>query len=264
MLDGPSGMVLRALWTGGAFQLDRSFECGPVSGKVSAGPLVDLVVMPRNNVYYAVVAGMDANGNVVFCNPGMAPTVESLPPPPMNFRMPKSFAISGSDLYVLDPGNNGVWIYWNMNFTKQPRLFFGDQVPAMQNVVDLAVNDDDLYLLRSDGSLTVCYYSSMDVSPTRCDDPIQYIDSRPGRESGYLILDSLFDQIYFAPPPDPSLYLLDPANQAVFHFSLRLNFQQQYRSASKLPEGQVSAFTVSSDRLIFMAVKNEVFFAVLP
>ena len=264
LLDGPSGIVLRALWAGNAFQLDRSFVCGPVRGEKSAGPLIDLVIPPSSNDYDAVVTGMDANGNLVFCSPGDEPTVVPMAPPPMNFRSPKSFTMDGSDLYVLDPGNNGVWIYRNMKFDQQPRLFFADQVPYMQDILDMAVNDDDLFLLHSDGRMTLCYYSIMEVAPTRCDDPVQYIDPRPGRENGPLIPDSLFDQIYFAPPPGPSLYLLDPANQAVFHFSLRLNFQQQYRSASKIPEGQVSAFTVSSDRLIFMAVKNEVFFAVLP
>lgn len=264
LLDGPSGRVLRALWAGGAFQLDRSFECGPVSGTASAGPLIDLAIPPRNNEDNAVVVGMDAGGNLVLCIPGKMPVVKPLAPPPMNFRTPKSFTLSGNDLYVLDPGNNGVWIYWNMSLTEQPRLFFGDQVPYMQDVVDLVVNGEDLYLLHSNGSQTWCTYSLMEVSPTRCEDAVPYRDARPGRQDGPVIPDSLFDQIYFAPPPDPSLYLLDPANQAVFHFSLRLNFQQQYRSTNELPDAPLSAFAVSSDRLIFMAVKNQVYFAALP
>ncbi|MCU0484632.1 MAG: hypothetical protein MUC85_00845 [Anaerolineales bacterium] len=264
LLDGPSGIVLRALWSGNGFQLDRSFVCGPVRGEKSAGPLIDLVIPPSSNDFDAVVAGLDANGTLVFCSPGDEPSVVAMAPPPMNFRSPKSFTWFGSDLYVLDPGNNGIWIYRNMKFDEQPRLFFADQVPYMQDVLDIAVNGDDLFLLHSDGRLTVCYYSIMEVAPTRCDDSVQYVDSRPGRTSGPLIPDSLFDQIYFAPPPDPSLYLLDPANQAVFHFSLRLNFQHQYRSAVEIPDEPVSAFAVSSDRLVFMAVKNQVVFAVLP
>ncbi len=264
MLDAPSGMILRAIWVGGAFELDRSFTCGPVSDPVPVGPLIDLVALPRGNDQGAAIAAMDANGSLLYCIPGEMPEVVQLAPPPMNFQTPKSLALSAGDLYVLDPGNNGVWIYRNMDFSQQPHLFFENQVPYMQDVVDLAVNNDDLYLLHSDGRQTMCYLSSYEASPTRCDDPANYIDARPGRESGPIIPDSLFDQIYFAPPPDPSLYLLDPANQAVFHFSLRLNFQRQYRSSTALPAGPVSAFTFSPDRLLFLAIKNQVFFAALP
>jgi hypothetical protein len=264
LLDGPSGIVLRALSVGGIYELDRSFICGPAMDPEPIGPLIDLVALPRGNDLEAAVVAMDANGSLLYCIPGDQPEVVQIAPPPMNFSTPKNLAVSGSDLFVLDPGNNGVWIYRNMDFVSQPRLFFGDQVPLLQDVVDMVVNDDDLYLLHSDGRQTLCYYSSMLGAPTRCEDPMIYNDGRLGRSGGPIIPDSLFDQILFAPPPDPSLYLLDPANQAVFHFSLRLNFQRQYRSSTELPEGTVSAFTLSSDRWLFLAVKNEVYFAALP
>jgi hypothetical protein len=80
----------------------------------------------------------------------------------------------------------------------------------MEDVIDLAVDKSDLYLLHEDGHVTLCTFSELGVSPTRCTDPFPYVDSRPGREGLILIPDSPFTQIHATQPPDPSLYLLEP------------------------------------------------------
>ena len=72
-------------------------------------------------------------------------------------------------------------------------------------------------------------------------------------------------------PPDPSLYLLDPSSQAIYHFSLRLNYQRQLRPDTDLlleastPEKPATAFTISPDnRITFMALGNQVLYAGMP
>ncbi len=62
----------------------------------------------------------------------------------------------------------------------------------MQDVIDLAVNDFDLFLLHEDGHLTTCEYSGLAESPTRCEDPAIISDPRPGRQSGAIIPDTAF------------------------------------------------------------------------
>jgi hypothetical protein len=132
----------------------------------------------------------------------------------------------------------------------------------MPNVIDLTVNDDDLYLLHADGHQSLCTY--LPDSATHCEDPLNYVDMRPGRSGGPVIPDALFSQVQFAPPPDPSLYLLEPESQAIYHLSLRLALQRQYQPSQALAEGPATAFTISSSRMVFLAIGNQVYYAALP
>lgn len=264
ILNAAKGNVLRTLLTGRGYELDPNFRCGPSLGPTIVGPLIDIVALPPGAVENAVILGMDASGALLYCIPGKQPLTAVLTPPSMNFGEPKGFVLDRGDLYVLDPDANAVWIYRNMDFAQQPRFFFGDEVPPMQDVVDLAVNGDDLFLLHADGHITKCVYSSLTGAPTRCEDPYPFTDLRPGRQGGNVIPDALFNQIYFSPPPEPSLYLLDPSNQAIYYLSMRLNLQRQYRPLVQLAGGQATAFAVSPTRLIFIATGNQVYYAALP
>jgi hypothetical protein len=98
----------------------------------------------------------------------------------------------------------------------------------------------------------------------RVEDPFVYTDTRSGRTGGEIIPDALFDQIAYSPPPDPSLYLLDPQHQAIYHFSLRLNLDRQYRALQPLAEGAATSFAISPTRLAFLAIGNQVYYAALP
>jgi hypothetical protein len=146
-------------------------------------------------------------------------------------------------------------------------MFFNEEIPDLQNVIDFTVNRDDLYLLNADGSLTYCVYSNMGGVPTRCARPA-YVDFRPGRENLPLVPPSPFRQIQNTLPPDPSLYLLEPLQQAIYHFSLRnLAFQGQYLPdpQNSLPDRPATAFAVDNiQRYLFLALGNQVYYAILP
>jgi hypothetical protein len=173
-------------------------------------------------------------------------------------------SLDRGDLFVLDPKVNAVWIYRNMEYSQQPHLFFGDNVPPMQDVIDLAVYNDDLFLLHADGHTTKCTYSGMTESPTRCEDPYPYSDNRPGRVHGPVVEDAIFDQIFFSSFPERSIYMLDPKNQAVYYFSVLLTLQWQYQPKTPLAEGQATAFAISPNRTAFLAVNNNVYYAAMP
>jgi hypothetical protein len=264
LLNGSQGLVMRAMFTNRGYDIDTDFHCGPGPyGAVIVGPIVDIAVLPRVNDLDATVVGLDGNGNLLLCAPGESPRAIPLAPPEANWGKPIALNIDSGDLYVLDPQTNGVWIYRGMDFSARPQFFFGNQVPFMQDVIALAVNRDDLYLLHASGKQTQCAYSSLDVSPTRCQEAA-YTDPRPGRQNGPQMPGAGFTQILYTPPPDPSIYLLDSYNRSIYHFSLQLTFQRQYQPITQFPNGPATAFAVSPIRTLFIAISNQVFFAVNP
>ena len=261
MLDSSNGSVIRAYLTGRGYDLDNDFSC---SSPANFGPIIDISPLPKGNNLKATVLAMDANANLLYCIPGKLPVTASPVPPQINWREPNGFTYDGGDLYMLDPAANAVWIYRGIEVDREPRLFFGSQIPFMPDVIDLAVNRNDLYLLHADGHLTTCTYSNLQESPTRCQDPANYSDSRVGRQSGPIINDAPFNQILYTSPPDPSIYMLNPVNLAIYHFSLRLTFQRQFRPQSDLGQVEATAFTISPNRTIFIATGHRVYYADLP
>jgi hypothetical protein len=267
LLDQSQGVVLHALLTNEGYRIDPTFLCGP--GPYSSGfiidPLVDIARLPRGNELGAAVMAIDGNGNSLSCILGQDPVASTMRPPDINWGSPQALTIDTGDLYILDSQNNAVWIYRSMNTEKPPRLFFGDDIPPIQDVIDLAVNMDELYLLHKDSHLTTCEYSGLAESPTRCEDPAIFSDPRPGRESGATISGAVFSEILFSQPPDPSIYLLDPKSQSIYLFSVRLTLQRLYQSINPLPEGPATAMAIDKEnRTAFLAIGNQIYYAPLP
>jgi hypothetical protein len=264
LLNQAEGNVLHAIMTGRGYEIDPTFQCGPTYGPVNVGPLVDIAELPPGSFENASLLAMDSNGNLLYCVIGSHPYSAAMAPPLTGFGGPIGMALDRSDLYVLDPKVNAVWIYRNLEVIEPPRLFFGDAIPTMADVIDLAVYNDDLYLLHADGKMTKCTYSGLAESPTQCDDPYPYSDNRPGRIHGPTIEDTIFSQIYFLSFPERSIYLLDPQNQAIFYFSVLLNLQNQYQPKEPLAEGIATAFAISPNRTAFLAIRNYVYYAAMP
>jgi hypothetical protein len=264
MLNGKEGNVIHAIMTGRGYEIDPNFECGATYGPINVGPLVDISELPPGSFENASLLGMDANGNLLYCVIGSQPYSAAMAPPNTGFGAPSAMSLDRGDLFLLDTEVNAVWIYRNMEVTQQPRLFFGDNIPPMQDVIDLTVYSNDLFLLHADGHTTKCTYSGMAESPTRCEDPYPYSDNRPGRDHGPTIQDAVFNQIYFSSFPERSIYMLDPQNQSIYYFSVLLTLQWQYQSKSPLPEGKATAFAISPNRMAFLAIGNNVVYAALP
>jgi hypothetical protein len=264
LLNGAQGSVLHAVLTGRGYELDPNFQCGPTNGPINVGPLVDIVELPPGGSVNASILGVDANSNLLYCVIGSQPYSASLAPPNTGFGEPVGLSMDRGDLYVLDPKVNAVWIYRNMEVSQPPRLYFGDTVPPMQDVIDLAVYNDDLFLLHADGHTTKCVYSSLAQSPTRCDDPLPYSDNRPGRVHGPVIEDGAFTQIFYASFPERSIFYLEPKNRAIFYFSVQLTLQWQYQPKTPLAVGDATAFAISPNRIAFLAIANNVYYAAMP
>jgi hypothetical protein len=266
LLNQAEGIVLRALLTNQGYRIDPTFQCGPgaYEGNI-VGALIDIAPLPRGNELDADVLAIDGSGNLLYCIPGDDPQAFSMQPPDINWGAPLATTVDTGDLYILDPPSNAVWIYRNMDIENPPRLFFGEEIPPMQDVIDLAVNINDLFLLHEDSHLTTCEYSGLTESPTRCEDPAIFSDPRPGRQSGATISDAIFNENLFSPPPDPSIFLLDPNTKTIYHFSVRLTLQRLYNSLNPLPEGPATAMAIDkNNRIAFLAIGNQVYSAPIP
>ncbi len=267
MLDRNSGRVLRGLVTNSGYEIDLAFQCGPDASLVyQIGPLVDITYSPSNSARAAVM-GMDARGGIVKCYTSGSPDVEvlTLPNRVVDGDL-TSLILEQGNTYVLDPLNRAVWIYWGSDFAQEPQFFFGDEVPNLDDIVDMAVEKEQLYMLRASGSMVVCTYSGLVVSPTRCVDPATYVDYRIDPAGVPLQLPDPFGVLLTTPSPDPSLYLLAPQTNGVFQFSLRtLAIQRQFVPAQALGSGEGTALAVNPvERILIVAVRHRVYYAFMP
>lgn len=262
MLDSVSGSVYRAVATGSSYQLDPNFTCGPVPGPLIIGPLMDIEALPTGYPNGAALIAMDGNGNLVQCIPGSENQLSySMLPPSSNWGTPIAFAMDTGDLYILDSFTSSVWVYDGaMEYRDLPHFFFGDQVPpSMQDVIDLTVSDGNLYLLYNDGHLVTSVYAEDSIT-----NPQLFTDTREGYENDAIFAGADFDAIQFAPPPDPSIYLLDEDAHAIYHFTLQMVYKRQYRPLGILFDEPASAFTIGPKHQVFMVVGNQVYSALLP
>lgn len=272
ILDAMSGKVLRGSFNGSNYDLDANFQCGPgvYDNSISVTKMIDIITLPRTNTNETTLLGIDGAGNLLYCTPGKAARALTLPAPSSGWKTITAMTYDNQNLYVLDAGNNAVWVYGGsdqVKFEDAPYFYFGEQVPSMNAAIDLAVNGDDLYLLHQDGHITTCTYSHLDSSPTRCNDPANYIDTRPGYSSGTLLGDAIFTQMTFSSPPDPAVALLEPFTHSVYRFSPRsLELQNRLMAApgknNPLPQdSNILAMAFSPNKFLFLFTDGKVFFA---
>ena len=267
LLDKLSSRVLRAYLTDKGYEIDYTFQCSSGNyGEIQVGPIVEIIAWPAGYKPQASLLAVDGEGNVLYCQPDQSPTAERLVSGEgEGWGNILDATLDQGDFYALDMSSNGVWIYWRADFNEQPTLFFDEQIPPLQNVVDMLVDRDDLYLLQQDGRLIICARETLVVSPTRCQYK-DFIDRRPGRENLPFTPATPLTQITYTAPPDPSLYLLESASHAVYHFSLRnLAMQKQLLPEQLLPSNPATAFAVNQERrMLYLAIGSQVYYATIP
>jgi hypothetical protein len=269
LLNAEGGNVIRTFATASGYEVDPSFQCASGLPAGQTGQLIDIAQAPSVNDFNATIQALDINGNLLQCMPGQVPVFTPLTQPSKGWGKPEALSVDLGNLYLLDPQKNTVWIYWDSNYNEQPEEFFVADFP-MENVIDLVVVNTDLYLLHKDGHTTLCTYSQLSVSPSRCVDNLPYVDSRPGHEGQPMQIQPPFTQLLTSQPPDPSLFYLQPEEHAVYRFSLQLlTYYGQFRPSNEAITGitrkPATAFALSPDaRLAFLAVDNQVFYAGMP
>ena len=270
MLDAERGNILHAAFSGRSLELDSTFNCQPGTyAGYQVGTMVDLLALPKVNAIGATVLGIDSNGNLLYCSPGQVPQAIPLPDlPNTNWGRITAFVLDNGSLYVLDATSRAVWVFVGKDstFIDAPYFYFSNQIPNIENAIDLAVSGDDLYLLHADGHLSTCTFSRIDATPTRCVDPATYNDSFPAHLGLDVFTQAHFTQIALTNPPNPVVLLLDSQHQSVYRFTPRsLELQNQVSSysgkANPFQSGLVGAMAVSPNYVLYLAIGNQVYFA---
>jgi hypothetical protein len=267
MLDSTSNRVLHAVETLQGYELDAEFQCSSEYAGGGIGTFIGISAWPDGYEPRASIMGMDQDGNLIFCEPGFPPEVQRLASPPdTKLKKVTVQTMDRGSLYVLDPPSNALWVYPGSQIDLEPTSFFGDEIPPLKPVIDLAANLQEIYLLYTDGHLALCFDAVPGISQPKCTDPQPFKDFREGRENADFIPDRPFTQILSNPSPDPSLYFLEPENQAITQFSFRsLGYLHEYRPVRKLDGGAATAFAIRGvDRLVYIATGNQVYFGVIP
>jgi hypothetical protein len=203
---------------------------------------------------------------LLYCAQGNDPQSEKLVLPSNGWGKITAISIDQGYLYVLDPQNNAVWSYAGekQKYLAGPRIFFNSIPEGIQTAVDIAVMDEELYMLRNDGSIIWCTFGNFE-----CIDPAVLRDARPGRNSQEVSFpQSLFTKIETTRPPDPSLFLLSEKEKSIYHFSLQLNLQKIFapmdNSEYPVPKNPITAFVIAPGQKLVVATANQLFSAQLP
>lgn len=284
LLDSTSGSIIRIyLNTKGFYEIDDEFKCQPGPyGLETVTNLVDFITLPANPDNYRVMA-VDANGNLLYCRPGEVPVSRTLAAPENGWGHIAGVGFENNVLYLLDSGNDSIWMYAGQNpnqpntdtasgivFAESPIKFLDEEIPELGGALDLVINQLDVYVLHQDGHMTTCRYGQDKVVRlTECQDPSPYTDNRVGRadKKPWIFADSVFIALQAARVPDASIYILDARNTSLYQFSYQLNLEHvlrpQYNRSFPLPESEPTGFGVSTDKDLFLAFDNKLFIAPL-
>lgn len=272
LLDEAGGRVIHASRRSQGYEVDPDFVCaaGIFEGGAVAD-LVDMVSLPINNPYQAHVAAIDALGNLAYCASGMDPVVIPLPSPAGTAGEIKAIAYNSGYLYALNPTANTIRVYMATNgqFLDAPTEFFDGanmaDIPDLNQITDMAANGPELYLLRSDGLTVDCTTSGLADSPVKCENPVSYVDGRPGLEDQPMTMPVAdYTSVLYTSPPDPSVSILDASSGDIYRFSQRFRLYQRLRPSFgeyEIENPSATAFTIGIDRVAFLAFGHQVFFA---
>lgn len=267
-LDETTNRVLRLAPSANntGYQVDRDFACGGGQvGPVAITTLVDLEMIPGPNVIGedAIVA-LDTDGNLLYCAAGKAPLARSLPVPTNAGWVPIAFEIYTNRLYVLDPVDNQVWQYQEVGGDYlQASGYFPTLVFELSNVLEFSIAGGDVYLMHRDGSISICSRAAAGDTP-QCQSPAPVTDERSGHASTTKLDDvNTPVALVYAPPPEPSMYLLNSDTGGVYQLSLKLAFVKQFRPQSAWPEAGL-ALEIDPAKRVFVGAGDNVYLASTP
>jgi len=249
------------------YTLDPEFECASgLIGDLTIGPLVDMGLLPGPNVIGSeAVIALDAQGGLLYCAPESKPLAAYLPTPESNWIRPAAFEVYADRLYVLDPGGNEVWQFLAAGgaFNQPPARYFTGLPYDLQTAIDVSIAGGDLFLLRSDGRVMGCTRAASGQPPA-CTDSLQFSDQREGHRPGDRLADVARPaRLYYDPPPEPSLYLLDADTAGLYQLSLKLAFVRQYRARRPL-SAPITSTAIDPAKQIFVGAGDNVYFAPRP
>jgi len=268
--DDADQVIWHAWATGRGYEIDREFECmGSATSGTALAKIVDLVIQPAPGALGSEgMVAVDETGRLLYCAAGSHPAFGNLTAPDIGWGRIQAVDEMNERLYVLDPVGNAIWVYDASDglFSGNPSFYFAEAVPRLKDAIDLAVTQDDMLVLYQDGRLDRCR-RSVENLPTggtkigvECDPDQRFTDDRPGYEPSATLPGAPPISMVYTPPPEPSLFFLAGEDRTVFHYSMRLVYQGQYKSNDPF-EAPISAMTVGPPKDLYLAVGSQVYYA---
>jgi hypothetical protein len=265
-LDATRQAVYRAILTADdKYVIDRNFQCQlGVVGTVVIGRMVDIAWLNTPNIVgQPALMALDEDGDLMYCKTdGTPPEASTLIAPDTGWKRPTAVELYADRLYVFDPGANDIFLYDRVGgvFSERPKSYFTGQVLDLSAAVNYTIAQGEVFLLRGDGRLTYCV-RDLTTSQTRCVENALFTDSRPSHASGDRLDDvALPLSLFFDPPPEPSLYLLDTGTNGIYQLSLKLVLQKVYRSTRAL-NAPITTVAIGPNKEMFVGSGNNVYWA---
>ena len=281
LLDDNSGEVLRIVHLQEKnYQVDESFKCSNKEySETSMNPIVDIAEYPGNSTAEPAIVAIDNKGLILYCYvAGQSPRAEKVDKPPLGFGNTTEVDVKNNNIYILDKAANAVWFYSLAELRKSqddnpdlsPTFYFGETMPGLTEVVDLTVNEDNLFAFYPNQHVALCtyqfdYMSGEFRTTTICEDPALFEDSRNEVTNTPFIQGVVFNQLTSTPAPEPSVFFADFSTQQIFQFSQKLKLIQVFEPVSDFSKSAATAFDVSPGykpyRTILFAFGNELYYA---
>jgi hypothetical protein len=273
VLDETHATIWHVWSTGRGFDIDGEFEClreaGPAAKLTTP---VNIAIVPEPSALgVESIIGIDDAGRIIYCAPDKIPTTADLAPPELGWGRIQTFEVYNDRLYVLDSDRNAVFIYDASNgfISGNPTNYFMGQVPDLNGVIDIIGSQDGLLILYADGHLDLCKQvqetdpSSDNAYQTKCE-TIQFRDERIGHEEDAFrqIPGALPIQVYFSPPPEPSLYFQDSISGGIYQYSMRMIYQTKFLPMEPFDD-EVSTFVIGPPNHVYIAAGNQIYHAKL-
>jgi hypothetical protein len=257
--DESSPEILHAWFTGRGYEIDRDFQClEALRETFTPGRIIDVLVQPEPGALGVQgIVAIDAAGNLVYCAPGVAPATGVLTPPDTGWGQIQAVDLSGDSLYVLDPKANQVWLYTAADglFVGAPAIYFTEVIQSLNHAVDIAASQDEMIVLHDDGLVDVCRRPQ-----ERAPDGSLRIRVECEKDVDVGPVDVTPTSVVYSPPPEPSLFFLDPVHGAIYQYSLRLAYQARFVPTPPLPDDPTD-LAVGPPRDLFLVAGDQVYFA---
>ncbi len=284
-LDSTSGSVLRFSASGNGLSLDSNFTCSPGIYKqiekeaaeeentenkdiktVKVNPLVGFFTLPAGNPHGFVLAGIDADANIIYCTGNKNNRAQELiKPNTRNFTV-SSVYFSNNSLYILDTQESVMWEYLFNNsegFIYEPSNFYGSYTPFLSDIIDFAMFKEYSYFLRNNSTLLVCDYTG--YRP----DCQEYTNIQNEDKSVYVgFKNHHFKKILVNVSPDNSIYIMDEKLQSVLNLSVKLNYIRYIvpnRSIDEISQySKASGFGITGQNRLLWSYQNDLYIANMP